>query len=97
MRIIARRTLREFWRLHSDAEQPLRAWFYEVTHARWKTPRDIKAHYRSADILPGNRAIFNIKGNKYRLIIKIHYNTSIVFVRYVGTHADYDRIDAGSI
>lgn len=97
MRIIARRTLREFWRLHPDAEQPLRAWFHEVTHARWKMPSDVKAHYRSADILPGNRAIFNIKGNSYRLIVKIHYNTGLEFLRYVGTHADYDRIDAGSI
>ncbi|MEZ5277045.1 MAG: type II toxin-antitoxin system HigB family toxin [Opitutaceae bacterium] len=97
MRIIARKTLREFWRLHPDAEQPLRAWFHEVTDARWKTPMDVRKRYQSADILPGNRVIFNIKGNAYRLIVKIHYNTGIVFVRYLGTHADYDRIDAANI
>lgn len=97
MRIIARSTLREFYVAHADAKSPLEAWFHEVAAAKWAGPQDIKQRYPSADILPGNRAVFNIKGNSYRLIVKIHYKTGIVFIRFVGTHADYDKIDAATI
>jgi len=97
MRIIARRTLREFYTAHADSKSALEAWFHEVKAANWAGPQDIKQRYPSADILPGNRVVFNIKGNTYRIIIKIHYNTGIVFIRFVGTHADYDKIDASSI
>lgn len=97
MRIIARSTLKELWRKHRDSEEPLRAWYHEVASIRWKSPRDIKSRFRSADILQDNRAVFNIKGNNYRLIVKIHYNTGIVYIRYVGTHADYDKIDTQKI
>lgn len=97
MRVIAVKTLREFWKEHADAEQPLKSWFKEATDTRWKGPNDIKRFYPSADILPGNRIVFNIKGNTYRLIVKIHYNTGIVFIRFVGTHAEYDKIHAETI
>ena len=97
MRVIALRTLRAFWRQHSDAEQPLKAWYAEVSQAEWETPQDILQHYSFADILPGNRAVFNIKGNTYRLVVQIHYNTRVVYIRFVGTHAEYDKIDAGTI
>lgn len=97
MRIIARRTLIAFGRSHADAEVVLRAWFHEAKSAEWKSFRDIKARYQSADVLPGNRVIFNLKGNAYRLVVRIHYNTRIVFIRFVGTHAEYSRIDATSI
>lgn len=97
MRIIAKKALKDFWEAHADSEQALRAWFHEAVNAEWKTPQAIKTHYPSADILPDNRIVFNIKGNHYRLIVKIHYNTSIVFIRFVGTHAEYDRIDATTI
>lgn len=97
MRIISRKTLKEFWETHADAEQPLRAWFAEATIARWKSFHDIKAAYRSADVLPGNRVVFDIKGNRYRLVVKIHYNTGVVFIRFLGTHAEYDKIDATAI
>jgi mRNA interferase HigB len=97
MRIIAVKTLREFWESHADAEQPLKSWYKEATDTRWNEPNDIKQRYPSADILPGNRIVFNIKGNAYRLIVKIHYNTGIVFIRFVGTHAEYDKIDAETI
>ena len=97
MRIISRKTLKDFWHSHRDAEDPLRAWYHEVAAAKWRTPQDLKSRFRSADILPGNRAVFNIKGNTYRLIVKIHYNTGIIFIRYVGTHADYNRINAETI
>ncbi|MCB1065983.1 MAG: type II toxin-antitoxin system HigB family toxin [Verrucomicrobiae bacterium] len=97
MRIIALKTLREFWESHKDAEQPLKAWHQEALTARWTEPNDIKQRYPSADIIPGNRIVFNIKGNTYRLIVKIHYNTGIVFIRFVGTHAEYDKVDAETI
>lgn len=97
MRIIAVKTLRKFWDSHADAEQPLKAWYKEATDVRWLEPNDIKQRYPSADILPGNRVVFNIKGNTYRLIVKIHFNTGIVYIRFVGTHAEYDKIDAAII
>jgi len=97
MRIIARKTLRDFHEKHTAAKAPLESWFHEASDAAWKSPADIRRRYPSADILPGNRVVFNIKGNQYRLIVKIHYNTSIVLVRFVGTHAEYDRIDAETI
>lgn len=97
MRIISRQTLMAFWQKHPTVKNELKAWAAEAKHAIWQTPQDIKARYRSADILPGNRVVFNIKGNHYRLIVKIHYNTSIVYIRFIGTHAEYDRIDAETI
>lgn len=97
MRVISRKTLKEFWEKHANAEQPLRAWFHEARRSDWRTFKEIKARYRSADVLQGNRVVFNIKGNTYRLVVRIHYNTGIVFIRFVGTHAGYDRIDATTI
>jgi mRNA interferase HigB len=97
MRVIARRTLRDFYEKHAASKVPLEAWFHEAAQAGWRGPQDIKNRFPSADILPGNRVVFNIKGNAYRLIVKIHYNTGIVFIRFVGTHADYDKIDATHI
>lgn len=97
MRIISRGTLRDFWATHADAEQALRAWFHEASDADSPTPKAIKQAYPSADILPDNRIVFNIKGNHYRLIVTIHYNTGIIFIRFVGTHAQYDKINATTI
>lgn len=97
MRVISRKTLKDFWEKHADAEQPLRAWFHETRIARWKSFTEIKTRYRSADALPGNRVVFTIKGNTYRLIVRIHYNSGIVFIRFLGTHAEYDRIDATTV
>jgi len=97
MRVISRKTLKDFWERHADTEPALQAWFHEANSARWKSFADIKARYRTADALPGNRVVFNIKGNTYRLIVRIHYNTGIVFIRFIGTHARYDRIDATTI
>ena len=97
MRVIARQALRGFYECHADSKAPLETWFHEVSQARWHGPQEIKKRFPSADILPGNRVVFNIKGNTYRLIVKIHYNTGIVFIRFVGTHADYDKIDATHI
>jgi len=95
MRIIAKRTLREFWEepAHRDAEQPLKAWYAEAKNATWRTPADIKEKYGNASIVGNNRVVFNIAGNKYRLVIEFHYNRGIGYVRFIGTHEEYDRID----
>ncbi len=97
MRIVAIKTLQQFWSKHRDAEQSLKAWYAEAADAQWRTPQDILARFGSADFLAGNRVVFNIKGNQYRLVVKIHYNTGIVTIRFIGTHAEYDRIDAETI
>ena len=97
MRVIARKTLMDFWKAHANAEGPLRAWFREARGATWEEPNDVKAGYRSADILPGSRVVFNIKGNTYRLVVKFHYNTGIAFIRFIGTHAEYEKIDAETV
>ena len=96
MRVISRKTLKDFYEKHAAAKAPLESWFHEAKTAAWKTPTDISARFPSAEFLPGNRVVFNIAGNHYRLIARIHYNTGIVFVRFVGTHAVYDRIDAAT-
>lgn len=92
MRIIAKRTLREFWERQANAEEPLLAWYED-----WDTPAKVKEKYRNASMVGGNRVVFNIKGNDYRLIVKINYPARIVYVRFVGTHAEYDAIDAQEI
>ncbi len=93
MHIISRKTLNEFWITHPDVEEALLAWYREARTAHWKTPKDIGTRYRSADFLVGNRVVFNIKGNQYRLVVKINYESGTVFIRFIGSHADYDRID----
>jgi mRNA interferase HigB len=97
MRIIARSTLREFWEIHAEAEPALRAWIDDVAQANWQTPADIKSIYANASIIANNRVVFNIKGNKYRLIVHVRYDISIIFIRFVGTHAEYDEVNAETI
>lgn len=102
MRIIAISQLRAFWNKHPHAEMPLRAWYADASRADWKSPADIKAAYRNASFLTNNRVALqimssNIKGNDYRLIVAVHYNRGMMFIRFVGTHAEYDRIDASTI
>ena len=97
MRIIALRALREFWNKRPDAEVPLRSWYAVASRADWRTPADIKAAYRSASFVANNRVVFNIKGNEYRLIAAVHYNRRMMFIRFVGTHGDYDTINAETI
>lgn len=94
MHVISIRQLREFWQTHATAEQPLKAWYHEAKTAHWQSFQDIKNHYRSADVIPGNRVVFDIKGNTYRLVVRIHYNSGRLFIRFIGTHAEYDRIKA---
>ena len=97
MRILSRKTLRDCWNKHPDAQQPLQAWYFDVKHSRWKRPADIKTVYRNASFLADNRIVFNIKGNKYRVVVAVHYDVGIVYIRFVGTHKDYDKIDAATI
>ena len=97
VRIIALSTLRTFWERHKDAEGPLKAWYQEARAAHWDTPHQVKALYRTASVLGNSRVVFNIAGNTYRLIVKINYPYRIVFIRFVGTHAEYDRINAEEI
>ena len=97
MRVIAVSTLREFWDRHPQAEVPLQAWHAEASRANWKSPAAIKEVHRNASFLANNRVVFNIKGNDYRLVVKVHYNTGIMYIRFVGTHAEYDAIDAKEV
>jgi len=96
-RIISKKTLREFWERFPDSEEALKAWHAEVRSASWENPADIKAQYGNASILKDSRVVFNICGNKYRLIVKINYAASIVLIRFVGTHKEYDDIDAETV
>ena len=97
MKVVAVSTLRSFWNRHPDAEQPLKAWHDEARHANWKKPQDIKHHYASASCVGRNRVVFNIKGNDYRLIVAVAYRFQAVYIKFVGTHAQYDRIDAATV
>lgn len=97
MRVIAKRTLRIFWAKHKDCEEQLKSWYKETIEANWKGPNDIKNEYPSASFIGNNRVVFNLKGNRYRLIVKINYNYRIVWIRFVGTHSQYDKIDAKNI
>ena len=100
MRVIAKRTLREFWEStpkYADSEDPLKAWYQEAKQAIWLTPADIKEQYRNASILKNNRTVFNIAGNKYRLVVEINYPAQMIFIRFIGTHQEYDKIDVETI
>ncbi len=97
VRVIAKKTLKTFWLNHGNCEQQLKAWHKEAVESNWKSPRDIKVDYPSASFLPDNRVVFNLKGNTYRLVVKVNYDFGIVWIRFIGTHAEYDKIDASTI
>ena len=97
MRIISRKRLRDFWTHHPDAQPSLEAWYADVKQADWKTPTDIKNLYRNASFVANNRVVFNIKGNKYRLVVAVQYEYGIVYIRFLGTHPEYDKVDAATI
>jgi len=97
VRVIAKKILRDFWEKHNDCEQQLKAWFQEASKAEWNHPNDIKNEYPSASIVGNDRIVFNIKGNLYRLIVKINFDYQMVWIRFIGTHAEYDKINAKSI
>jgi mRNA interferase HigB len=99
MRVIAKSTLVKFWRQpdYRDAEGALQSWYDEVVKADWTTPQDIKAHYRNASICGNNRVVFNVAGNKYRLVVEMQYRAGIVWVKFIGTHAQYDQINVENV
>ncbi len=95
--IISRTILRDFWKQYPDAEQPLKAWFREAKLAEWQTPAQVKRQYRSTSVLGRERVVFNIVGNKYRLVVAIKYAYQVVYIRFVGTHRQYDGIDVHEV
>ena len=97
MKIVSVKILREFWILFPNTEQHLKAWVDEVKQAEWLQPSDIKEKYRSASILKNRRVVFNIKGNDYRLIVSVAYSFGAVYIKFIGTHAQYDAINAETI
>ena len=97
MRIIAVNTIRQYWEKYPNTEQSLKAWIQEVEYSEWKTPQALKVKYRNASIISGKRVVFNINGNKFRLIVDIEYRLKIVFVVWFGSHAEYDLIDSKTI
>ena len=97
MRIIAKSALRDFWERHPDAERALDEWYHIARAADWNTPEKVKSRFASASIIPGDRVVFNIKGNAYRLVVGINYRRRAIYVKFVGTHAEYDRINAAEV
>ena len=97
MRVIARVPLREFWTLHADAQEALKAWLADAEKSAWLSPNDITAHYANTSVLGNSRVCFNIKGNHYRLIVKVLYQAQIVYIKFIGTHAEYDKVDAETV
>jgi mRNA interferase HigB len=99
VKIISRALLRQFWEREGceDAKQPLLSWFKEVEKARWKSPADLKLLYRSADVVGDGRVVFNIGGNKYRLVVWVKFSIELVLIKWIGTHAEYDLIDVTTV
>ncbi len=97
MRVISEKALREFWKIHPDAEQALRTWLALVKRAAWRTPDDIQRDFATASFLANNRVVFNIRGNHYRMVVLVIYRPGNIYIRFIGTHAEYDRIDAENV
>ena len=96
-RIFAKSTLRDFWIKHPDSEQYLKTWYDTAMNSDWKTPNDVKLTYANASILKDSRFVFNIKGNSYRLVAKFNYEKQWIFIRFIGTHLEYNKIDSSTI
>lgn len=97
MKVMSVKMLREFWKNHADAEQPLKSWYEEANKASWGSPADVKARFPKASIIANNRIVFNIKGNAYRLIVSVAYRTQTMYIKFIDTHAIYDTIDATTV
>ncbi len=96
-RIYSKSTLRDYWELYPDSEQYLKTWYETAMNSIWRTPNEVKQTYSSASVLKSGRIVFNIRGNAYRLIVKINYEKQWIFIRFFGTHVEYDKIDANTI
>lgn len=95
--MIARSTLSDFWKRHPDSRGPLIAWYRQAEKADWDTPSKVRATHGNASFVGADRVVFRIKGTKYRLVVRLEYQQGLVYVRFVGTHAQYDRINAKEI
>lgn len=96
-RVFSKGTLRDYWRKNPETEQYLKTWFETVAEANWKSPSDVKSSFANASILKDGRVVFNIKGNSFRLVARINYEKEWLFIRFIGTHQEYDKIDANTI
>ena len=97
MRIISRRALRGLAFKHADCKKQLDIWYDKTKKATWKTPQDVKENYPTASIVGNNRVVFDILGGSYRLIVKVEYEFSVVYIKFIGTHEEYDKIDAATV
>ena len=97
MRVIAKKTLVAFWQYYPDSAQALRSWYDEAVGANWQSPNEIKRQYKSASVIGKNRVVFNIAGNKYRLVVAVAYQFGAIYIKFVGTHQEYDKVDALTI
>lgn len=99
MHVISRKTLIDFYSIKefNDSKGQLESWYYEAKHAEWASPSELKQQYRSASILKNNRIVFNIAGNKYRLVVRVNFESKTIFIRFIGTHKEYDKIDVENI
>ena len=97
MRIFSKKILLEFWENHAGSRAGLQGWYEEALRVEWQNPADIKGVHANASIIANNRVVFNIQGNAYRLVVKVHYDRGCMYIRFVGTHAEYDRIDAETV
>ena len=97
MPVISKAVLVEFWHKHPASKQAFQTWFEDASHTQWKTPQDIKLRYASASFVATNRVVFNIKGNDYRLVVAVAYRFAALYIKFVGTHAEYDAIDASTV
>ncbi len=97
MRIIAKRTLREFWEKYADAETPLKVWYKNISEAEWKNNNELKRQFKNVSIVGNDRLVFNIKGNTYRLVVAVDYEKQIVWIKFIGYHKDYNKINVKTI
>ena len=97
VRVISKKTLIEYYEKHKEIKSQLKAWYHEAKNAEWKNPQEIKQKYASASIIGGNKVVFNIKGNKYRLVTELNYQMKIVYIKFIGTHKEYDKINVEEI
>ncbi len=96
-RIFAKSTLRRYWKKHADSEQYLKTWYETAINSDWRNPNDVKSTYANSSILKNSRMVFNIKGNSYRLVAKFNFKKQWIFIRFIGTHAEYDQINSNTI
>jgi mRNA interferase HigB len=97
VRVLSKKVLREFWISYPSSEQQLKSWFLEAIKARWDSPNTVKEEFPNSKLIPGNRVIFRIKGNHFRLVVKVNYKYGMIWIRFIGTHNEYDKIDPTKI